>query len=73
MDPLSDEMRDVLRYVVETGSKDEAVAATRALCGFRVINLGGITRADERKRITQTCERAWGRVFYWVPRAVPAA
>ncbi len=68
LDPLTDEMRDVLRYVVETGSKDEAVTATRALCGFRVINLAGIPPA-ERKRIAQTCELAWGRVMYWVPRA----
>ncbi len=68
LDPLTDEMRDVLRYVVETGPKDEAVTATRALCGFRVINIGGVS-PTERKRISQTCELAWGRVFYWVPRA----
>ena len=73
LDPLTDEMRDVLRYIVETGSKDEAVAATRALCGFRVINLGGIPQEDERRRIAQTCELAWGRVCYWVPRAIPTA
>jgi len=71
LDPLSDEMRDVLRYVVDAGSKEEAVMATRALCGFRVINLGGVPPA-ERKRIAQTCEPAWGRVFYWVPRAAEA-
>jgi hypothetical protein len=73
LDPLTDEMRDVLRYIVETGSKDEAVAATRALCGFRVINLGGIPEEDERRRIVQTCELAWGRVCYWVPRAISTA
>jgi hypothetical protein len=68
LDPLTDPMRDVLRYIVEAGDEDEAAMATRALSGFRVINLAGIP-APERKRVAQTCELAWGRVLYWVPRA----
>ena len=68
LDPLTDPMRDVLRYIVEAGDEDEVAMATRALSGFRVINLAGIP-APERKRVAQTCELAWGRVLYWVPRA----
>lgn len=69
LDPLTDSAREVLRYVVETGSKKEAVAATRALCGFKVMNIGGIIDPRERRRVAQRCEPAHGRVFYWVPRA----
>ena len=56
-----------LRYVIETGTKEEAVAATRALCGFKVVNLGAVPPA-ERRRVARTHELAQGRVFYWVPR-----
>ena len=59
--------RDVLRHVVETGSKQEAVDATRALCGYKVVNLGSLPAA-ERRRVAQTAEPAGGRVFFWVPR-----
>lgn len=68
LDPLTDEIRDVLRFVAEAGTQEEAATATRALGGFRVINLAGIPPL-ERKRIARSCELAWGRVLYWVPRA----
>ena len=68
LDPLTEPLRALLETVVETGTKEEAVLATRALCGFRVIHLGGIPETAERRRIAQTCVPAWGRVFYWVPR-----
>jgi len=68
LDPLTDEARGVLRYVVDHGTRSEAIAATRALCGFKVANLGAFPDAQERRRISQTCEPASGRAFFWVPR-----
>lgn len=70
LDPLSDTAREALKGVVETGSREEAVLATRALSGFKVVNLGAIADPAERRRIAQTCEpaRERGRVFFWVPR-----
>jgi hypothetical protein len=54
----------LLRDYVKTGTREQAVAATRALCGYRVVNLGDLTAA-ERDRVTQTGERAAGQVWYW--------
>jgi len=39
--------------------------ATKALCGYQVVNIGKFANANQ---ITETCERAGGRVFYWVKR-----
>jgi hypothetical protein len=68
LDPLTDAARDLLRYVVDTGTREEAVDATRALCGFRVLHIGALP-PGERRRVAQTSELARGRVFYWVPRS----
>lgn len=68
LDPLPDDARALLRELVETGTREEAVNATRALCGYKVINLGVIQDARERRRIAVECEPAGGRVFFWVPR-----
>jgi hypothetical protein len=35
--PVNDSARDLLERIVEVGTKEEAVAATRALCGFRLV------------------------------------
>jgi HEAT repeat protein len=69
LDPLPEGAQDLLRYVVETGTKEEAVAATRSLCGFKVVNLGAIEDPAERRHLARTCEPARGRVFFWVPRS----
>ena len=66
---LVENVEELLREVVRDGSKDEAVMATRALCGYRVIHLGAFEGApDIQSRIKQTCEVAAGRVYYWVKR-----
>ncbi len=67
LDPLGHDAEEILRYVIETGTKEEAVAATRALCGFKVVNLAAVPPA-ERRRVAQTHELAQARVYYWVPR-----
>ena len=58
---LDDGTAAVLRDFVADGTKDEAVAATRRLCGFRIERREILT--DEER---QASERAWGDVWYWV-------
>jgi hypothetical protein len=65
---LTPEVERLLRDFVKTGTREEAVMATRALCGFQVVNLGQFSE-PEKSRVVQTCEVAAGRVWYWVKRA----
>ncbi len=66
---LVENVEELLREFVRDGSKEEAVMATRALCGFRVIHLGAFEGApDIQSRIKQTCDVAAGRVYFWVKR-----
>jgi hypothetical protein len=66
---LTETVEDLLREFVKTGTKDEAVMATRALCGYRVVNLGHFeTGSAVQKYVIETCEIAAGRVWYWVKR-----
>jgi hypothetical protein len=58
---LSDEASALLREFVATGSKEEAVFATRRLCGLRVERFEVLDEETLRGG-----ERAWGRVWYWV-------
>lgn len=60
---LTAEVSALLQDFVRDGTKDEAVMATRRLCGFRVVHDAELD--DEARR---TAELAWGRVFYWVPK-----
>lgn len=65
---LTPEVERLLRDFVKAGTREEAVMATRALCGFQVVNLGQFSE-PEKSRVMQTCELAAGRVWYWVKRA----
>lgn len=77
---LDDPARELLKDVVRTGSKAEAVAATRGLCGMRIVNLAHFRPAD-RKRIQGTYEPVdtsfiSGRGYvnaslYWMPSDEP--
>jgi hypothetical protein len=58
---LPDDVAALLRDFVATGSKEEAVAATRRLCGFRVAHHGELDPETRR-----ASDRAWGDVYYWV-------
>ena len=64
---LTEETRALLREFVLNGTKEEAVAATRRLCGFWVTSKAFLS--DEELR---TAERAWGEVWYWVPLSTEA-
>ena len=59
---LTEEMAAILRDYVTNGSKAEAVAATRRLCGLWVTRQEALS--DEQLK---GAERAWGQVWYWVP------
>jgi hypothetical protein len=43
---LTPEVEALLKEYVRSGSKDEAVAATRALCGYRLVNWGSAKPAE---------------------------
>jgi hypothetical protein len=64
--PLTDSVRDLLQQIVESGTREEAVLATRRLCGLRVVRLEPLAPALQAK-IKQTCERAYGQVWWWAP------
>jgi hypothetical protein len=74
--PLEETSVKLMRDIVRDGSKGEAVAATRALCGYRMMNLAHFPESD-RRRVVETCEPvdlSWvsGRGYahaslYWVP------
>ncbi len=69
-------IRSLLHDVVRDGTKAEAVAATRALCGMRIANLAHFMPED-RKRIQETSDpvdlsflstRGYTNAsLYWVP------
>jgi hypothetical protein len=71
-----DATRELLRDVVRSGSKGEAVAATRVLSGMRMVNLAHVPPED-RKRVQETADPvdlSWisGRGYvnaslYWLP------
>jgi hypothetical protein len=65
---LNEQVEELLRDFVKTGSKEEAVWATRALCGFKVVNLGEFSKETTRNEVARSCERAAGKVFYWIHR-----
>ena len=67
---LTERVEELLREFVKDGTKAEAIMATRALCGFRVIHIDSFSYDKAiQKHILHTCELAAGRMFYWMPRA----
>ena len=65
--PVNDNVKALLETFVEDGTREEAIMATRALCGYRIVNLGAF-ESSKRREITQTSHIAFGRVWYWVKR-----
>jgi hypothetical protein len=64
---MTEDVRALLREFVRTGTKEEAVAATRALCGYRLVNSGNATSEE---LAAAGAEPADG-VYRWVPRRNP--
>ena len=65
--------RAVLRSFVEDGTKEEAVMATRALCGHRLMRVDGWLPSEQRQRVRETYDPApdvYGGVsLCWIPAA----
>jgi hypothetical protein len=65
--------RAILHEFVQSGSKEEAVMATRALCGHRLMRVDAWLPADIRQRVRDTYDPApdvYGGVpFCWIPGA----
>lgn len=64
---LSPSVEELLQHFIQDGAEDEQKLATKALAGYKMVNLG-LFDEPERSQIAQQCELAMGRVFYWVQR-----
>ena len=64
---MTAEVDALLREFVRDGTKEEAVAATRALCGYRLVNWGNATPAE----LAAAGAEPAGGVHYWVRRDSP--
>ena len=65
--PVTEQVKGLLEEFVEHGTREEAIMATRALCGYRIVNLGAID-ASERRAFAQSADLAFGRAWYWIKR-----
>ena len=61
---LTPEVEALLKEFVRSGNKEEAVAATRALCGYRLVNWGSAKPAE---LLAAGAVHAGG-VHYWIRR-----
>lgn len=64
---LTPEVEALLKEFANSGTKDEAVAATRALCGYRLVNWGNAKPAE---LAAAGAVRAGSGVHYWIRRDV---
>lgn len=71
---LNERVEELLREFVKGGTKEEAVMATRALCGYRVVHID-VFEGDKatQDRVRQNSEIALGRAWYWMRRDEYAA
>lgn len=67
----TDATRHLLREFVRTGTKDEAVMATRALCGQMLLRTDIVPEA-ERRRVRSQYDRGQDDLHRWVPCSVVA-
>ena len=66
---MNDNVKALLQAFVEHGNKQEAVMATRALYGYRVVHITMFQNDKAAEQyIRQTCEIAHERMLYWIPR-----
>ncbi len=67
--PLKPRTEALLREFAASADAAERALASRALGGERVIHIDAYAKdAALHARIMATCERAHGRMFYWIPR-----
>lgn len=69
--------RAILQEFVRSGSKEEAVMATRALCGHRLMRADALLPPDLRRRVREQYDPApdvyYGVPLYWIPADEAAA
>lgn len=65
----TEQTRHLLREFVRTGTKDEAVMATRALCGQMLLRTDIVPEA-ERRRVRSQYDRGQDDLHRWVPCSV---
>ena len=67
---LTSRVEAILAEFARSTDEAERLMAGRALHGERVIHIGRYERDEARQRlITETCDVAHGRMYYWLPRA----
>ena len=64
---LSEQVEALLKAFVESGTKEEAVLATKALCGYQAVHINRFPDEDHQE-IRQTYELARARMHYWIKR-----
>ena len=65
---LLDDVKELLKDYVKNGTKEQAVMATKALCGYKVVHHGMIKDLKEKETIVKKENLAYGQVYYWVKR-----
>lgn len=68
---MTDQVSELLEEFVDTGTREEAIMATRVLCGYRMVNLGSID-PSQRRTFARSARLAYGRAWYWVKRDTAA-
>jgi HEAT repeat protein len=70
---MTNEVEAMLRSFSAGSDETEVQLATKALAGYRAVNLGQFQDEATRKEIARSCEPAFGRVIFWIPRTEQVA
>lgn len=67
--PLHSRVEMILASFATSADSSERQMARRALAGERIIHIDGYSADEARHRwIMEHCDRAHGRMYYWLPR-----
>ena len=67
---LAPRVQTLLERFARSQDRQERALAQRALSGERVIHIDAYTDEEsQRLRIVERCDIAFGRMYYWLPRA----
>jgi hypothetical protein len=65
---LNEDVKELLENFVKNGTREQAIMATKALCGYKVVHHGMIDDPKEKEAIYKKENLAYGQVYYWVKR-----
>jgi len=64
---MSESVKELLQEYVRNGTREEALLATRALCGYQVVHIQSLDK-DARKRLTLEDQAMSSLTWWWVKR-----